>query len=238
MLLFLIRHGDPIYEPDSLTPKGVLQAKAVAKRFAVHGLDRIFASPMIRAQETARPTSEMLGIPIQIEEWASEDLAWKDFTVQYPGNYIHWVFFRQNTEFRQNGDELLGNGNWKEAKSVQEIRDLDTCYDRLEKGADDFLERLGYRREGIGLYRILKPSEERVALFCHQGVTLLLLPYLLGIPPHLFWSSFDVNHTGVSVLEFKNNPNGLTSAKCISFSDCSHLLKEGLPYQFQNEIDL
>ena len=238
MLLFVIRHGDPIYAPDSLTPRGHLQAKALAKRFAVHGLDRIYASPLIRAQQTAQPTSEMLNLPIQIEDWASENLAWEEFTVKYSGDFRHWVFFRQNTEFRQNGDELLGNSNWKEAKSVQEIKDLENCYKRLEEGSDAFLERLGYKRESCGIYRILKPSEERVALFCHQGVTLLWIPYMLGIPPHLFWSSFDVNHTGVSVFEFKNNPNGITSPKCISFSDCSHLLLEGLPYQFQNEIDL
>ena len=238
MLLFVIRHGDPIYDPDSLTPRGHLQAKALAKRFAVHGLDRIYASPLIRAQQTAQPTSEVLNLPIQIEEWASENLAWEEFTVKYSGDFLHWVFFRQNTEFRQNGDELLGNGNWKDAKSVQEIKDLENCYKRLEKGSDAFLERLGYKRESCGIYRILKPSEERVALFCHQGVTLLWIPYMLGIPPHLFWSSFDVNHTGVSVFEFKNNPNGITSPKCISFSDNSHLLLEGLPYQFQNEIDL
>ena len=238
MLLFVIRHGDPIYDPDSLTPRGHLQAKALAKRFAVHGLDRIYASPLIRAQQTAQPTSEVLNLPIQIDEWASENLAWEEFTVKYSGDFLHWVFFRQNTEFRQNGDELLGNGNWKDAKSVQEIKDLENCYKRLEKGSDAFLERLGYKRESCGIYRILKPSEERVALFCHQGVTLLWIPYMLGIPPHLFWSSFDVNHTGVSVFEFKNNPNGITSPKCISFSDNSHLLLEGLPYQFQNEIDL
>ena len=237
MIFFLIRHGDPIYEPDSLTPKGKLQAQALAKRFAVHGLDRIFASPLNRAQETASPTSEILNLPIKIEDWASEDLAWRECTVKYNGDFVHWLFFRQNTEFLQNGDELLGNGNWHEAQSVQEL-DVKAAYKRMESASDAFFEQLGYKRESCGLYRIIKPSEERVALFCHQSVTLLLVPYLLGIPPHLFWSSFDVNHSGVSVFEFKNNPNGLTSPKCISFSDCSHLLNEGLPYQFQNEIDL
>lgn len=237
MLLFIIRHGDPIYEPDSLTPRGELQAKALAKRFAVHGLDKIFASPMIRAQETARPTAEILNLPIQTEDWASEDLVWKEFTVKYAGDFVHWVFYRQNTEFRQNGDELLGNGNWRDAKSLQEL-DLEHCYERLQKASDQFLERLGYQRESCGIYKILRPNEERVALFCHQGVTLILVPYMLGIPPHLFWSSFDVNHTGVSVFEFKNNRNGITSPKCLSFSDNSHLLLEGLPYRFQNEIDL
>lgn len=42
MLLFYIRHGDPIYKPDSLTPLGHRQAEAVAKRLSLYGIDRIF----------------------------------------------------------------------------------------------------------------------------------------------------------------------------------------------------
>ena len=44
MLLFYIRHGDPIYNPDSLTPLGHRQAEAVAKRLALYGIDEIYAS--------------------------------------------------------------------------------------------------------------------------------------------------------------------------------------------------
>ena len=32
MLLYIVRHGDPIYETDSLTERGKLQAEAVGKR--------------------------------------------------------------------------------------------------------------------------------------------------------------------------------------------------------------
>ena len=32
MIFFYVRHGDPIYNPDSLTPLGERQAEAVAKR--------------------------------------------------------------------------------------------------------------------------------------------------------------------------------------------------------------
>ena len=46
MRLLIIRHGDPDYAKDSLTEKGKLQAQALAKRLAVHGLDRIYASPI------------------------------------------------------------------------------------------------------------------------------------------------------------------------------------------------
>ena len=41
MLLFLIRHGDPIYDPDSLTPLGKKQAEAVAKRLALYGKSKL-----------------------------------------------------------------------------------------------------------------------------------------------------------------------------------------------------
>ena len=72
MLLYIIRHADPIYNPDTLTPKGKLQAQALAKRLAVHGLDRIYSSPSGRAMETAQPTAELLGLDINIEEWTRE----------------------------------------------------------------------------------------------------------------------------------------------------------------------
>lgn len=59
MLLFYIRHGDPIYNPDCLTSLGHRQAEAVAKRLALYGVDRIFASTSTRALQTAQPTAEI-----------------------------------------------------------------------------------------------------------------------------------------------------------------------------------
>ena len=45
MLLFYIRHGDPIYNPDSLTPLGHEQAKALAKRLLLCHVDKVYSSP-------------------------------------------------------------------------------------------------------------------------------------------------------------------------------------------------
>ena len=42
MLLYYIRHGDPIYNPDQLTPLGKRQAEAIGKRLAIHGIDKIY----------------------------------------------------------------------------------------------------------------------------------------------------------------------------------------------------
>jgi probable phosphoglycerate mutase len=78
MVLFVIRHGDPIYDPDTLTPKGMRQAEALGKRFSVNGLDRIYSSPNGRAQETARPTCELLKKEAVILDWTSENHAARD----------------------------------------------------------------------------------------------------------------------------------------------------------------
>ena len=119
-----------------------------------------------------------------------------------------------------------------------QIADAKKRYERVTAASDEFLEKLGYRREGTGVYRIIKPSEERIALFCHQGFSMIWFPVLLGIVPHIFWSSFDINHAGVSVFEFKNYESGFTSPRCISLSDNSHLLRDGLPYKHQNYLPL
>lgn len=59
MLLFYVRHGDPVYNPDSLTPLGKRQAEAVAKRLAIYGIDKIYSSTSNRAYRTAMPLSEL-----------------------------------------------------------------------------------------------------------------------------------------------------------------------------------
>ena len=56
MILFYVRHGDPIYNPDQLTPLGHRQAESVAKRLALFGIDEIYASTSTRAMQTAQPT--------------------------------------------------------------------------------------------------------------------------------------------------------------------------------------
>ena len=234
MLLYIIRHGDPIYEPDSLTEKGKLQAQALAKRLAVHGLDRIYASPMIRARMTAEPTCQLLGMEAKIEEWTSEALAWEGLSVLEPDGRRHWCFQIPNTRLK-NDETLYLDGEWYTAPCFQE--DYRKPYQRICDASDEFIARRGYQREGA-VYRILRHSEERIAVFCHQGFGLTWMSHLLQIPPHIFWSSFDVTHTGLSIFRFENSAGGFTNPKCLCFSDTSHIYREGLPMQFENRIDL
>ena len=76
MLLFYIRHGEPIYDPNRLTPLGERQAEALARRLARYGLDEIYVSPSHRARQTAEPTQELLHLTPTVLDWCNEDLAW------------------------------------------------------------------------------------------------------------------------------------------------------------------
>ena len=93
MLFFYVRHGDPIYNPDSLTPLGHEQAKALSKRFVSYGLDKIFSSPSVRAQQTAQPTCDLLGKEKTLCPWADEGLAWQDFAIDASTGIHTWCFY-------------------------------------------------------------------------------------------------------------------------------------------------
>ena len=242
MLLYVIRHADPIYDPDTLTEKGKAQAKALARRLAVHGLDRIFSSPNGRARETAQPTCELLGIDAVIEPWTSEDYAWPGLIFQRADGSSSWVFQQQNTVLREGN--LWMTDRWDESECIcgggrMPAGDASArqTYERIQRDSDAFLERLGYRHEGHR-YRILTPSDERIAVFCHQGFGTTWLSQLLDIPPLLFWSSFDITHSGITILHFQNYSDGWTAPKCLCLSDTSHLYEAGLPLQFNNVLDL
>ena len=73
MRIILIRHGDPNYEKDCLTELGHKQAAIVAQRLLKEGIEEIYSSPHGRAQQTAKPFSQLSGISkVQILDFIKE----------------------------------------------------------------------------------------------------------------------------------------------------------------------
>lgn len=237
MLLYIIRHADPIYNPDSLTELGHKQAQALSLRLAVNGLDKAYSSPNMRAQMTAKPTCDLLGLEYTIEKWMSEDLAWRDFSCEIEaGSGRHgWTFHRQNTKIKYDGTVSPG-GKWYDSKYFS-ITNAKEGYRRIAECSDEFTERLGYKRKD-GAYKIINANDDRVAAFCHQGFGSIWLSHLLDIPPDLFLSTFDISHSSVTILEFKNYDDGYTAPKCLCLSDTSHIYQSGLPMKYNNYINI
>ena len=234
MLLYVIRHGDPIYDPDTLTPKGKLQAAALGKRLAIHGLDKIYVSPNGRARETCQPTCDLLGLTPEIAPWSSEDLTWRDFSRVNDKGHRYWSFALPSSLLRS--DPTAMSDRWYESHFFDDT-DAKSGYERVQKEGDAFLARLGYEREGE-LYRVRTPSEERVALFCHHGFGTTFLSHLLSIHPVRFWTSFDISHTGLTILQFRNERSGLTAPQCLCLSDLSHIARDGLPLVYNNHLPI
>lgn len=234
MLLYIVRHGDPIYETDSLTQRGKLQAEAVGKRIADSKIDRIFSSPMGRARMTAEPACRRLGLEYTVEEWAHE--IEDERLTPYPDGKRKSITMLPNTVFRENGNIDIP---YKDAFTCTGINqsEMQSAVSYIEKEGNAFLERLGYREEK-GVYRILRPNEEKIALFCHAAFGRAWLSVLLHIPLHIMWSSFDITHTGVTVVEFENHESGFTAPRCLCFSDTSHLYSDKLDLMYNNKIEI
>lgn len=224
MILYIIRHGEPDYSTGALTEKGWLQAEAVGKRMAKLGIDKIYASPLLRAQQTAEPACRLLGIEKTTEEWSHE--IGDERLTSFPDGEMKSISFVQNTYFRQNGNMDLSFTNAYECDGIKQS-EMKKAVDYIEKNGNEFLERLGYKEEN-GIYRIIRPNNDRVALFCHAAFARAWFSVLLHIPLHIMWAGFDYDYTGVTVIEFANNDNGITAPKCHHYADHSHLYAEGI----------
>lgn len=234
MLLYLVRHGDPIYVTDTLTERGFLQAEAVGKRIAASKITEIYSSPMGRAIQTAEPACRLLSLEAKIEDWAHE--VEDERLTPYPDGRLKSVTTLQNTILRENGNIDLTFENSLECTGLNQAN-MKPAIERIVNGGSNFLEKLGYKEEN-GIYRILKQNDGRIALFCHAVMQRVWISHLLHIPLHLMWASFAPTHTGVTVIEFKNNENGFTAPKCLCFSDMSHLYAEGLDTVHDNSLQI
>ncbi len=231
MLFFLIRHGDPIYDPDSLTPLGHRQAEALAKRLALYGLDEVYTSTSNRAMLTAKPTCELLKLEAKPLDFANEMYTWADLTVEREDGVagITWLFYNRRTAALFNSREIRDLGDrWYDHPALAS-HNYKKGIDRIYNASDEFFAGLGYEHERYtGRYKITEPNKKRVALFAHQGFGLAFLSCLLDIPYPMFCTHFDISPTGMTVIEFQHIGE-YALPKVLTHSSDSHLYREGLP---------
>ena len=167
MLFFYIRHGDPTYHPDELTPKGRREAEAIGRRLALFGLDKIYSSTSNRAYETALPAAEMLKKEITQLEFAHESQAFKEFSTLNDEGKRNWVKDITKYKCLFASDEIHALGkNWFEHPDLAELPSLKSGIHRIREEADKFMLSLGYEHDRTtNTYRAVAPTNDRVALF-------------------------------------------------------------------------
>lgn len=237
MLLFYVRHGEPIYIPDSLTPLGQRQAESVAHRLCQFGLDRVFVSSSNRAAETAQPTCDILHLEPTVLDWANESHAWAELSVEFEPGRRHWCYDDNAMLdlFADPAIRAMGH-RWHEHPAFAEWPSFGAAVRRMRAAADKWLASLGYVHEqDKAWFHVERANEERIALFAHEGAGLLLLSTILDIPYPVFAPVFAMQHTGVTVVEFRDR-GGLCTPRVLQLSCDAHLYRDGLPLNYQRRI--
>ena len=223
MRLIFIRHGDPDYEHDSLTAKGRREAELLAERVGGWKADRILCSPLGRARETAEYSLKKLGMKAEVLDWLQEfyypvadpetgkdRLAW-DFMPRY------WTRI----------PEFYDKDHWTEA-SVMKTGPISEKYRMVCDGIDGILKEYGYERSG-GFYRYTESRNDTVVIFCHLGVSYVMLSHLLGISPVVLWQTFFTAPTAVTVTATEERIEGEAMFRVQVMGDTSHLRAGGEP---------
>ena len=238
MLLYYVRHGDPIYNPDSLTDLGQAQAEALKHRFADHGLDEIFSSTSNRAYQTALPTAKILKKEITQLDWCKESHAYADFCVTRADGSHEWCFHYGETVEKFLDPEVTAlEYKWYDHPCFEGTRFKEGML-RIEREADEFLLSFGYRHDREKhVYIPEAPNDKRVALFAHEGFGMAFLSAVLDIPYPVLSTRFGISHSTVSVIQLDDNfGRGFCVPKLLQLSNDSHLFAERLPTKYANRF--
>jgi len=225
MKIMIIRHADPDYSIDSLTPTGHIEAELLSRKLENTKIDAFYLSPLGRAKDTAEYTLKKLGRTAETCDWLREFPP----RICRPDrqNTVCWDWLPQDWTVR---DAFYSHKRWADEPEMVAAGVKD-AYNRVSAGLDELLARHGYTRNGR-FYKAEKPNEDTIALFCHFGLECVLLSHLLGISPMPLWHGFCAAPSSVTTLVTEERREGAASFRVLSFGDTTHLSSEGYEPSF------
>ena len=221
MRLLLIRHGDPDYANDTLTEKGVKEAKLLAERLAGENIRDIYVSPLGRAQRTAQETLEKLGRTAVTLDWLQE------FTVSIylPGEEKRHSIWDFMPSFLDKHRGLYSAEEWLNEPYIQNS-EVPMRYAQVCSSLDSLLEEHGYRRKET-YYEAVRANTDTLVFFCHLGLTGVLLSHLFHTSPVAILQSFAGTPTSVTEVVTEEREEGIVQFRANWLGDVSHLYKNG-----------
>lgn len=232
MRIIFIRHGDPDYKNDTLTEKGWREAKLLAERVSKWPVKKFYCSPLGRAKDTASCSLEKMGQKAVIYDWLREFT----YFITDPTTGRHGVPWDFMPSYWTKEPLFYEKEHWHEAPVYQQNGDIKPKYEEVCHGIDGILSDYGYIRDG-NIYRTDTSSiigdmpegkpynycEDTIVIFCHLGVTCVMLSHLLGIAPTLLWQNFFLAPTSVTILASEERMPGTAYFRVQSMGDTTHL---------------
>lgn len=230
MRIIFIRHGDPDYQNDSLTEKGIREAKLLSQRVtAWKDITDIYCSPLGRAKETASYSLNALNREAVIYPWLQEFA----YRIDDPVTGRHGVPWDFMPQYWTQIDEMFDRNDWKKTEIYRSNPELIPAYDDVCRNLDSLLEKYGYKREhhyyATAHTQAPDKPETTLVFFCHLGITCVMLSHLLGISPVLLFHGFYLAPTSVTILAAEERIPGKAFFRTQVMGDTRHLHDGGEP---------
>ena len=221
MKIIIVRHAEPDYANNTLTPKGEKEAALLAERLGkLKNVVGIYSSPLARAMKTATPTANKLGLHVTVLPWLREFAG----VISDPETGNPRIPWDLKHEFWQKEPDLLDEtafathplmcgGN----PSVSEVY-KETC-----SGMETLLKGHGYLLQEHRMFRCEENKEEIFLLFCHMGLAMAVIGFLTRVSPFALWHGFCLPPSSVTTLVTEERQKGLVSFRCFQMGDTSHL---------------
>lgn len=229
MRIIFIRHAEPDYENNTLTPQGFREAESLCRRMEKWEIDEFYSSPLERALLTAEPLMKKLGRKAKILDWMHEF----HYFVNDPltGEYgAPWDFY---PEYWTSQPGFYDRENWYKEPIFQENPDYEDAVYRMRRGLDELMLSYGYKRTG-NYYTFddslsFEAAEKTIVIYGHLGANMEAIGYLLGISPIVLQQTTYTAPSSLSILntEMRRGRSAMFRAQCIG--DVTHLIHDGEP---------
>ncbi|MBQ3134365.1 MAG: histidine phosphatase family protein [Oscillospiraceae bacterium] len=217
MKLIIIRHGDPNYELDTLTPGGWEEAELLAERISRLDVKNFYVSPLGRARDTASVTLKKMGRTAETMDWLREF----PINVIKPGETEEDVLWDWKPADWTAVPEFYDPDKWQDVP-IFAAANVREGIQKVKDGLDELLAKHGYVRHGL-YYNAERANEDTIVFFCHFGLECVLLGHLLNVSPMILWHGFCAAPTSVTTIYTEERREGQASFRVAAFGDVSHL---------------
>ena len=229
MRIVFVRHCEPDYTVDSLTPKGWREAKLLSHRVLNWNVDAFYESPLGRAHDTAKTC-----LDLRREHGKNSDvtvLPWlKEFYYQLkmPVTGEDVMCWDLMPSYFNGNKELHDKDSWCDMP-LMASGDIRSEYDHVTREFDALLKEHGYERLEDGSYKVNEHNDKTIVMFCHFGVASLLTGHLTGIAPTCLWQGFFMAPSAVTIIGTEEREQGIASFRVQEFGSVSHLTDNNEP---------
>ena len=223
MKIFIIRHGDPYYQNDTITSVGKIEVEHLKNRIIKENVKSVYCSILGRARDTAKPFLDALSLNATYCDWLRE-FDNEQVLLPYRSNAgLCWDIL---PEYMNGLNNIYHPTLWKEEDFIKNSN-VPKNYDYVIENFDKTLASHGYVRDGFN-YKVEKSNHDTIVFVCHFGVTAVLLSHILNCSPYSIWQHVCTAPTAVTTIYTEERKSGIALLRCASIGSVAHLLENDL----------